>query len=297
MKKVYFVILAVSASLALGSCNQNELDQLQKEKDSLQTIVDNKDQELTTLFETLNQIEENLNLVSQKYSDVQTLKRSSLEGDNSIKGKISGQVASIEEMLAANKAKLSELSAKVKSLGSKNAELEAFVARLEERAASQEAQINQLTAELENSRITITKLNKDVSNLNQNVSELTTSNHMKDATIAHQTAEANKAYYIVGSYKMLKEYGVVNKTGGFIGIGKKQATTADMPTDHFTLIDRTLVSTITVNQKGAVVISKHPANSYELVPDENNESVTAYLRILNPSEFWKYTKYLVVSTK
>ena len=34
-----------------------------------------------------------------------------------------------------------------------------------------------------------------------------------------------------------------------------------------------------------------------LVADENDASVTAYLRILNPTQFWKYTDYLVISTK
>jgi hypothetical protein len=57
------------------------------------------------------------------------------------------------------------------------------------------------------------------------------------------------------------------------------------------------VTTITVNQKRAQVISKHPENSYELVADEEESNVTAYLRILNPVLFWKYTDYLVISTK
>jgi hypothetical protein len=57
------------------------------------------------------------------------------------------------------------------------------------------------------------------------------------------------------------------------------------------------VSTITINKKNAVVISQHPENSYELVRDEENSKVVSYLRILNPTQFWQYTKYLVISTK
>ena len=49
--------------------------------------------------------------------------------------------------------------------------------------------------------------------------------------------------------------------------------------------------------KKAQVISKHPENSYELVADEEESGVVAYLRILNPTLFWKYTDYLVISTK
>jgi len=101
----------------------------------------------------------------------------------------------------------------------------------------------------------------------------------------------------VGTYNELKEAGIVAKTGGFIGIGRKQGTVAGMSTERFTEIDRTKVTTITINKKKAVVISQHPEDSYELVADEENSNVTAYLRILNPTQFWKYTDYLVVSTK
>ena len=163
------------------------------------------------------------------------------------------------------------------------------MAKLEERVASQEAQITSLMTELEQNKIVI-------KNLNQNVSDLTTSNQEKDETIAKQAAEANQAYFVVGSYAELKEMGIVDKTGGFIGIGRKQVATTNMNTENFTMIDRTQVTTITVNKKKAVVISNHPDNSYELVADDNDESVVAYLRILNPAQFWQYTKFLVIST-
>ena len=53
------------------------------------------------------------------------------------------------------------------------------------------------------------------------MAELTKSNTEKEQIIAQQIAEANKVYYIIGSYDELKEAGIVTKTGGFIGIGKK----------------------------------------------------------------------------
>lgn len=296
MKKFYSVLAIAAAAMLFPSCNSG-LEQVQKEKDSLQAIVDSKDEELSSLFDMLNEIEDNLTDVSAKYSSVQTLKQNSLEGDNNIKGQINAQVTSIEEMLAANKAKISELNSRIGSLGKKNAQLEEFVAKLEERVASQEAQINQLMSELEISKATINTLHQNVSDLNQNVSDLTVANQQKDETIAQQTALANRAYYIVGSYTQLKDLGIVSKTGGFIGIGKKQSTTSEMPAEKFITIDRTKVTSITINKKKAQLISKHPANSYELIHDEADESVVAYLRIINPAEFWKYTRFLVVSTK
>lgn len=290
MKKVSLVIGIAVACLTFGACHNNDLEEAQRVNDSLQSIVDSKDDEINALFDMLNQIEDNLAMVSAKYSSVQELKRGNTETNYNVKGEITEQITNIEEMLAANKKKIAELNSKISSLSQKNTQLEEFVSKLEKRVAEQESQIANLMAELEQNKVVIKRLN-------DNVSELTASNQQKDETIASQTAEANRAYFIVGSYTELKEMGVVSKSGGFIGIGKKQSVTTSMDAQHFTMIDRTKVTTITINKKKAEVISNHPQDSYELVMDENDESVVAYLRILNTNQFWKYTKYLVISTR
>ena len=290
MKKFFLPLVVAFLSVVAVSCYQDERDASQRSQDSLQSIIDAKDGEISALFEMLNQIEDNLASISAKYSTVQELRHNNMESNATVKGEINEQLANIESMLSANKKKISELNAKISSMGKEKAELEAFLAKLEERITNQESQISELLTELEHSKGVIKELN-------QNVADLKSSNQEKDNTIARQIVEANKAYFIVGTYNDLKEAGVVSKTGGFIGIGKTQSTAVNMPLDSFTEIDRTKVTTISVNLKKALVVSKHPEGSYELVPDENDESIIAYLRILNPTLFWQHTRYLVVSTK
>lgn len=277
-------------TVAFTACHQKELEAQQTRIDSLQSIVDAKDAELDGLFEMLNEIEDNLSMINSKYTTVQEMRRNSTEGSVNQKQQIADQINSIENMMADNKKKIAQLNSKVSTLGKKNADLEAYITKLEERAQAQEQEIAQLMAELENSKVVIKGLSK-------NVEDLTASNQEKDNYIARQMADANRAWFVVGSYNELKEAGIVNKTGGFIGIGRKQGTVADMKTDLFNEIDRTKVTTIAISKKKAVVISQHPDNSYELVADDYDPSITAYLRILNPTQFWKYTDYLVVSTK
>lgn len=290
MKKVFLAIGLFAATMTIVACNQKELDASKKTIDSLQGIVDAKDSEIDGLFSMLNEIEDNLSMINSKYSSVQQMRRNNVEGSYDHKKEITDQMNSIESMMAANKKKLAQLSNRVSELGHNNTDLQAYITRLEERSAAQEAQIAELLTELENNKVVI-------KGLNQNVSELTASNQEKDQYIAQQTAKANRAWFVVGTYNELKEAGIVAKTGGFIGIGRKQGTVADMNTERFTEIDRTKVTTIAINKKKALVISQHPEDSYELVADEENSSVTAYLRILNPTQFWKYTDYLVISTK
>ncbi|MBR3725382.1 MAG: hypothetical protein IKN11_08370 [Bacteroidales bacterium] len=292
MKKLVSVLPLAIIAMAFASCNthQKELDAAIKKSDSLSVIIQNKDSELDSLFATLNQIEENLAAVNARYSAVQELRRANIEGQPNVKSQISAQIKDIENLMAANRQKIASLQAKINSDGKESARLQELVSRQEERISQQESQIAQLLTELENNKVIIKKLNEDVS-------ELTASNEQKDQYIKQQTAEANRAYYVVGTYSDLNEAGIVSKAGGFIGIGRRQGTNTEMPLDRFTQIDRTKVTTIPINMKRAIVVSKHPENSYELVMDENDTKQVSYLRILNPAKFWEQTRFLVISTK
>lgn len=286
MKKLFLALGLALISVAFTSCHQKELEELRMQNEILQTEVNNKDAELDSVFAALNEIEDNLAQVSAQYGAVQELTVGG-EGNANVRGKIKSQISSIESILADNKAKIASLSARVGAANRKNKELQEYVSKLETRIAEQEQQIADLQAELENKNATI-------KTLNQNVADLTAANEEKDHTIAQKIAQANRAYYIVGSYKDLKTNGIIRKLGV---LKKTQSTSNDMETSLFTEIDRTQVSTITVNAKKAKVISRHPEASYELVMDENNSSVVAFIRILDVNAFWKYTDYLVISTK
>ena len=290
MKKTLLALGLIAATASFVGCNQKELEQSKVTIDSLYGVINAKDGEIDGLFSMLNEIEDNLSAINSKYSNVQQLRRNSTEGNYDRKKEISEQMSSIESMMAANKEKIAQLNSRIGSLGKKNTDPQAYITRLEERSAAQESQIAELLTELENNKVVIKGLNK-------NVTELTASNQEKDDYIAQQLAAANRAWFVVGSYNELKDAGVVAKTGGFIGIGRKQGTVADMNTNAFTEIDRTKVTTINIGRKKPQLVTQHPDNSYEFVPDEEDNSVTAYLRILNPAQLWKYTDYLVISTK
>ena len=291
MKKFFLISLAVMP-LLLASCggDDSEKEAALRKADSLQAIVDAKDGEIDALFEVLNEIEVSMSDISARYNKVNSLKQGNPEMGTRLKGQISDQLGEIDELLAQNKKKIAALNSKIADLGAENSKLQEFIDNLNIRIESQEQQISDLMNELSVSKATIKQLTK-------NVDDLTQSNQEKDDYIAYQTNEANKAYYIVGSFKELKELGIVNKSGGFVGIGKKQNTTTEMDISKFQTIDRTKVTTIAVGQRKAQVISKHPEGSYELVADENDKKTVAYLVIKDVNAFWRYTDYLVISSK
>lgn len=295
MKKIT-LCLAAAAALLMTSCGSDEdLNTANQRADSLQTVVDQKDEEIASLFEVLSDIETNLTEISSRYSKVNTLRQQNPERNQKVKGEITDELAVIDNMMAQNKQKIAQLNSKIKSLGAENEKLQNFIETLNARMTEQENQINSLMNELTISKATISKLSA-------NVSDLTRSNKEKDEEIARQNDEmayladnSHRAYYVVGTYNDLKEKGIVSKEGGLLF--KSQKATNSVNLSKFNLIDRNKVTTIEVNLRKAKLISDHPKGSYEFVMDDTDKKVVKQLVIKDVASFWSKTDFLIISTK
>jgi hypothetical protein len=98
----------------------------------------------------------------------------------------------------------------------------------------------------------------------------------------------------MGTYKQLKEEGILDREGGLLGVGGSKAIQDNFDPKHFTDLDIRQTKTIAINAKKAVVVSEHPQSSYKMV-EENGQ--IAYLEIENPEEFWRISKYAVIQVK
>jgi hypothetical protein len=88
----------------------------------------------------------------------------------------------------------------------------------------------------------------------------------------------------------LKKNNVVVQSKGFIGIGKKSTLKDGFNEEYFTPIDKFEKKSIQIIGRNLQIISDHPSASYRVVENGNNKT----LSILNPYEFWKVSKYLVI---
>jgi len=102
----------------------------------------------------------------------------------------------------------------------------------------------------------------------------------------------NIAYYIIGTSKELRDKKVIDHTGGFIGISKAKSFTGDIDNTYFTKVDITTFNELAVMKKKAVLLSNHPSGSYKFISIDK-QSVEK-LVILNFTDFWSRSKYLVV---
>jgi hypothetical protein len=116
----------------------------------------------------------------------------------------------------------------------------------------------------------------------------------REQAIVDRDNELNRVYYIAGTPKELKEKGIIQKEGGFLGLGRNTDLKSDVGKEYFSELDQRTASRLPVFSKKVAIITEHPDSSYQLIYQDEQ---VAYLQIDKPDEFWKLTKYLVVEKK
>ena len=282
MKKI--ILFAVTAVLAAG-CTQTgkngTIQQADERIDSLQRVLDQKDNELNDMMGTFNEIQEGFRLIEADEEKVSLAKAG--EG-TSQPAQIRQSLKNIQERMQRNKELIAKLQRQVREGSSRSAEFKKMVESLTQEMEQKNAELQQLRAELAQKNIHIAELDSTVNVLNSNVTTLKQEAERNAETISNQDKELHTVYY--GTKKELKanniyQSGDVLKKDNF---NKNYFTKADMRVDK----------EIKLCSKSAKILTTHPAGTYTLQQDAQKQYV---LRITNPEKFWSTSKYLVVMVK
>ncbi len=284
MKTAIKFILALSiviTSTFFTSCNNkgekeaNPLaDSLAGDNNNLKGELSEKEVALQEFVSTFNEIQSNLDAIKEKEKIVTA---SSQGGDvKSKEEQIKLDIQSIYELMTKNKSRLASLNKKLKTANTKIDGLEKMIASLEAQLNDKDVQIGELANKIE-------QLNIEISNLTVNYQNVEAESEVK-------TAKLNTVYYVIGTGKELKQKGITEKEGGFIGLGKVTELKKDFNKDYFTKIDASQTMVIPIGAKKIKILSSHPSNSYKLVGEKPVEK----LEILNAEDFWSISKYLVI---
>jgi glycine cleavage system regulatory protein len=286
MKKTYLLIASLVLIIASACNSKAEKERLiEKEmRDSIEAALSAKNAEVEMLFQQLNEIEENLSVVTSKYADVSKIKDKTGEVSVDTRTKITSQIQDINDLLAEQKQKINNLNSQLRKQKNTNKELTAFIEKLQTRISEQEEEIQLLTTELQKHKIVI-------ENLNRNLDELNKQNQDKDERILKIEEEKNTAYYVIGEKKELLEKGIINRKGGFLGMGKRSVASSDSELANYTKIDIRRVPEIRLHGTKIKILTSHPSESYRLEPDTKRPT---RLVITNPSLFWQKSKFLVI---
>lgn len=291
MKKLAVILLFASA---LFSCvSKSAADKIQNEKDSLATVVLEKEAILSDVFNSLNTISENLDNIKSRENIVTAGSQSELTPE--IKEKINADIEAIDNLLAENRKAIENLKYSTERLRQakiKIGKLEELVANLTRQVDAKDGEIMALKAELETMDIKITDLEQAVDGLGQKVAGLHSDKQQLETRVNQQVDQLNTAFYIVDKEATLLSDGIVVKSG-FISRTLKINGRYDL--NKFHRVNVKTLGEIEIGQSKVTVVSSHPENSYELVA--NKKGFVEKLIITDAPRFWETSKILVVSYK
>jgi predicted nucleic acid-binding Zn-ribbon protein len=284
---ISFIVLLIAGIIAysLYKRDHNQLvSQMEEQKTALTGKVTARDSVISEWITTFDEIEKNIALIREKEKMI-NVNSSNAEISKDKRIQVLEDIKYINTLLEQNKKKIASLNAQLQKSGGTIKVLEKKISELE---ASMKASENEI-AELKTS---LSKKDFEVEQLNTQMVVLQDTITKKDEKISTQAYEMNKAFYVCGTYKELKTNGLLTKEGGFIGLGKTQKLTGNIPDNVFEQIDLTETKSISINSKSAKLISEHPAGSYEFIRDQNKK--VSSLEIKDAALFWKISKYAVI---
>ncbi len=287
------LMLCLASGLAFTSCTNRE-----KEEAALKQVNDissSRDSLENALVTTLDEINQNLDKIRAK----QNIITSSSNGSESIskKQEIIANIQAINALIEDNQAKIAKLEEQARKLGKEKSAMARIAAQTKFRITRQEDEIAMLKDQLADASYKVEDLNKRVQNMQMTNDTLTGQKNELTATNSKMDKDLNKAWFMYGTYKELKDKDLIEKKGGVLGIGKKEVLSNAFYRNKasFTEVDIRDTKTIPIQGKKPKLITFHPANSYQL--QENKDTEYANLNITNPEEFWSSSRYLVVEVR
>ena len=284
------IVLALGG-LMVASCNDGVKKAEQAalmQRDSLEQIIAQKDNEINDMMTTLSDIEEGFREITEAQNRVTLAKEG--EGTNT-KMRIQENMQFIQSAMKQNKELINKLKQQVRESTVKGGQLKKIIDNLTQQMEIKDKQLQDLREELDKKDIHIAELDEQVADLNTNVSSLKEDNTKKSETISSQDKALNTAWFVFGTKDELKKQNILTKDGVF---SKTRILEKDFNKDYFTKIDIRIDKEIKLYSKDAKMLTSHPSSSYSLAPDANKQYV---LRITDPNLFWSTSKYLVIQVK
>lgn len=278
--------------LTLTACNEKAKQEAEKTVqqkdgriDSLQLIIDQKDNELNDIMGMFNEIQEGFRLIEESERTMSLLRDDEGTMPEDKAERIRQSLKSVQQRMQHNRELILRLQQQVREGSTRSEELKRTIDNFVKELELKNDELQKLRAQLEEKDVHIAELDKAVKDLNGDVATLKEETAQKSETIVSQEKQMNTAWYVFGTKKELQEQHIYDKG---------RILEKDFNKNYFTKVDIRVDKEVKLYSKSAEVLSTHPAGSYTLQQDAQKQYV---LRITNPQLFWSTSKYLVVMVK
>jgi len=293
MKKIFWMLAFVGVAV-LSSCDgiNGKSKQLQAQNDSLLMVLSQRTAEVDEMMGTFNQITEGFRQINEAENrvDLQTSKMA--EGSVDAKARIAQDIEFIKNQMQANREQIAKLEDQLKNSKYQSTQLKKALENMNAELAEKEQRISDLQAELASKNVRIEELDEAVASLNADKDALVAETVAQEKVVNAQDKQLHEAWFVFGTKKELREEKILTDGGLF----KKDEVMSDseINKDYFTKIDIRSTKEIKLYSKSADVLTNHPAGSYSLDKDANEQLV---LHIKDADNFWSVSKYLVIQVK
>jgi uncharacterized protein (DUF3084 family) len=300
MKRKHLQILVIALVIIIGAIfsvylyiqKEAEIKSLMGERTGLNEQILQKDSVMNDFINTFNEIESNLDFVRNKRSQLMVNKE--VESSKDRKAQMLEDISLMNTMLDESSKKIATLEKDLKKSGINLGAFKKRIAELNKSIESQNNEITGLKQLVEDKDLQMAELNEQIEILHSEVIRQADSMEVQQMLIDDKISKLNEGHIAFGTYKELKDKGLLTKEGGFLGLGASKDVQENFDDDYFMNVDIRDTQIIPLHTKKATVISEHPGNSYSLVKEDGQ---IAYLHIDNPDEFWKISKYAIIETK
>ena len=279
MKKLFLASLCLAALVGCQD-NKSKVDgAVTAERDSLNKVIAQKDNEINDIMSTFNQIEEGLREIGQAEGRISVAR----DGEGASRTqRIAENMQFIQQTMQQNRELIDKLRMQLRESSINGEQLKKTIESLALQLEEKDKELQQLRAELDAKDIHIMDLDEKIANLNTNVSNLSSESAKKTETINAQDKQLHSAWFVFGTKKELKQQQILKDGKVLQGNFNKE---------YFTKVDIRVDKEIKLYSRSAKMLTSHPSSSYTLQRDANKQYA---LRITDPQLFWSTSKYLVI---
>jgi hypothetical protein len=289
--KVAFGIFVLGSACFI-SCSRPDdisINSVVAERDSLQKLVVIKDSVIHHFSEAFDLIENNL-LQIRKKQDILNV-HADAKGEI-VAGKteeINKIITEINELMASNAQRVQTLQSRVEKGNTNSKALSTMVNVLADQVMVKNDELIGLSKILSAKNRVITQLGDVTMVMNQVDNMQQDTINAARERLKRNDARLNEAYFVIGNAKELKQKHVLTHAGKL---------NTELNPEDFEQVDRRKIEYIPDSRQspGRIIrlLTTHPDGSYEFVKNDHGKAVN--VKIKDPQEFWRISRYLVVET-
>jgi len=291
MKKLLLILSVVAIlSSAVSSCgNGNNVaeDHWIYERDSLNRVNTQQKAVLDNMTAAMAEIAFCLDTIAVHERVIIT--GIDEEGNRLSRKSIRNRLDILAQVIQEQRERLGSLEEKFSQNAAQIGQLHSIIEFLETSLSQKDAEVDRLKAEVNAKNFNVAVLEEKVSLMSDTITAERTTNSEQRQQIAHQDAQLNEVYYVIGTDDQLVSKGILKKEGKIFK--KKKVDFSNINKSSLIKGDIRTLKSINVRGKSPKILSEVPKGSYSLdkVSDDNYT-----LRIINSTTFWSANNRILI---